>query len=83
MFDMGIRNFELTRAVAWRLPSGSVTREATFFVCADDTGVILLRLVRVQACGCSFGRRDALIFEQPVAEWEAAAEASLQAVPDA
>lgn len=68
-----ITHTEITRLVDWQLFHGTEPRPATFVVIRDGAEKLVVRLVRIQGEAVSFGRKDALMFGQPVAQWEAEA----------
>ncbi|MFC3169256.1 hypothetical protein [Paracoccus fontiphilus] len=74
-----ILHAEIKRTVQWQLYHGTEPREAVFVATQHRDGDLMVRLVRVQGDTVSFGRRDALCFEQPVRAWETEAEAAFRA----
>ncbi|MGN7869584.1 hypothetical protein [Paracoccus sp. 22332] len=73
--NLSIRNTEFTMPVQWQGFHGSEPREATFVVVTEDERTLALRLIRVKGDVVSFGRRDCVLFEQPVLAWEQQAAA--------
>lgn len=80
--NLPIRNTEFTMQVDWQGYHGTEPREATFVVVTADERTLALRLIRVKGDTVSFGRRDCVLFCQPVEAWEAEATAFFMAQDD-
>lgn len=72
---LNIRHEEVSSVVWWQVPHSPERMALADFVAVlgDDHHLVALRLVRVRLGEASIGRAHALLFEQPVAEWEATA----------
>lgn len=73
--NLPIRNTEFTMPVQWQGFHGCEPREATFVAVTADERTLALRLIRVKGDAVSFGRRDCVLFCQPVEAWEEQAAA--------
>jgi len=70
-----MRAHEFNMTVNWFRPSGPSCAVGTFLAVRDACNrPVGVRLIRVQVGGASMSRKDAIQFEQPVNEWERAAE---------
>lgn len=72
---LNIRHEEISSVVWWQVPHSPERMAMADFVAVleGDHELIAVRLVRVRLGEASIGRADVLRFEQPLAEWEAAA----------
>lgn len=77
---LNIRHEEVSSVVWWQVPHSPERMALADFVAAieGDRHLIALRLVRVRLGEASIGRAQALLFEQPVAEWEATASVTVR-----